>query len=155
MGDYFFPLLYPKDSESLRIMDIRLREVGAKRPLNGTSTSEQTDRQTDRQTHMWTNWLIESIGPEGRCFENKDFGIWVRGCVQYEMLVQLFCHISVWVLGSSLNLWRDKSFTSEVYCINVRDRKQSNHCKANSVKYALSKQRNALLWIPLPQPLHS
>ena len=25
----------------------------------------------DRQTHIWTNWLLESIGPEGRCFENK------------------------------------------------------------------------------------
>ena len=31
-------------------MDIRLREVGAKRRLNGTSKSEQTDTQTDRKT---------------------------------------------------------------------------------------------------------
>ena len=35
--DHFFPLLFPKDSESLKILDIRLWEVGAKRPLNGTS----------------------------------------------------------------------------------------------------------------------
>ena len=27
--------------------------------------------QTDRQTHGRTNRLIESIGPEGRCFENN------------------------------------------------------------------------------------
>ena len=47
-------------------MEIRLREVGAKRPLNGTSKSEQTDTQTDGRT----NRLIESISPEGRCFEN-------------------------------------------------------------------------------------
>ena len=32
--------------------------------------SEHTDRQTDRQTNIWTFRLIESIGPEGRCFEN-------------------------------------------------------------------------------------
>ena len=36
MLDHFFPLLFPKDSESLTILDIQLREVGAKRPLNGT-----------------------------------------------------------------------------------------------------------------------
>ena len=76
MFDHFFPLLFPKDSESLKILDIRLREVGAKRPLNGTSkvngqTNRQTDRQTDRHTDRRTFWLIESIGPEGRCFENS------------------------------------------------------------------------------------
>ena len=43
-------------------MDIRLWEVGAKRPLNGTS---KVNTQTDTQTFR----LIESIGPEGRCFE--------------------------------------------------------------------------------------
>ena len=52
MLDHFFPLLFPKDSEPLKIFDIRLREVGAKRPLNGTSkvnrhTNTWTDRQTD------------------------------------------------------------------------------------------------------------
>ena len=28
--DNFFPLLFPKDSESLKFLDIQLREVGAK-----------------------------------------------------------------------------------------------------------------------------
>ena len=37
MLDHFFPLLFLKNSESLKILDIRLWEVGAKRPLNGTS----------------------------------------------------------------------------------------------------------------------
>ena len=37
MLDYFFPLLFPKNSESLNILNIQLWEVGAKRPLNGTS----------------------------------------------------------------------------------------------------------------------
>ena len=52
MLDHFFPLLFPKDSESQKIFDIRLREVGAKRPLNGTS---KVNRQTDRQTHGQTD----------------------------------------------------------------------------------------------------
>ena len=47
------PLLsitFPKDFESLKIFDIQLREVGAKRPLNGTSkVNRQTDRHTDGQ----------------------------------------------------------------------------------------------------------
>ena len=33
--------------------------------------SEQTDGQTDARTRRQTFCLIESIGPEGRCFENK------------------------------------------------------------------------------------
>ena len=37
MWDHFFPLLFPKDSESLKILDIRLRKVGAKRRLNGST----------------------------------------------------------------------------------------------------------------------
>ena len=41
--------------------------MGAKRRLNSTSKSEQTDTQTDGRT----NRLIESIGPEGQCFEKK------------------------------------------------------------------------------------
>ena len=51
MLDHFFPLLFPKYSESLQIFYIRLWEVGAKRPLNGTSkVNIQTDRRTNTQT---------------------------------------------------------------------------------------------------------
>ena len=64
----FFPLLFPKDSESLKILDIQLQEVGEKIALNGTSkVNRHTNTRTDRQTFR----LIESIGPEGRCFENN------------------------------------------------------------------------------------
>ena len=68
MLDHFFPLLFPKDSESLKILDIPLREVGAKRPLNGTSkvnthTDTQTDRRTDRQTDKSTYRLNRPRGP--------------------------------------------------------------------------------------------
>ena len=41
MLDHFFPLLFPKDSESLKILDIRLREVGAKRPLKKTENQRR------------------------------------------------------------------------------------------------------------------
>jgi hypothetical protein len=51
MGDHFFSLLFPKNSESLKIFDIQLQEVGAKRPLNGTS---KVNRQTDGQTNTYT-----------------------------------------------------------------------------------------------------
>jgi hypothetical protein len=45
---HLFPLLFPKDSKSLNIFDIRLWEVGAKRLLNGTSkVNGQTNTQTD------------------------------------------------------------------------------------------------------------
>ena len=69
--DHFFPLLLPKDSESLKILDIRLQKMGAIRPGNGISKSEQPDRQTHGQTHIWTFRLIESIDPEGQCFEEE------------------------------------------------------------------------------------
>ena len=49
---HFFLLLFPKDSESLKILDIKLQEVGTKKHLNGASkvnrrTGTQTDAQTD------------------------------------------------------------------------------------------------------------
>ena len=55
MLDHFFPLLFPKDSESLKILDIQLWDVGAKRRLNGTlkvnrQTNTRTNTQTDTQT---------------------------------------------------------------------------------------------------------
>ena len=37
MLDHFFSLLFPKNFKSLKILDMRLQEVGAKRPLNITS----------------------------------------------------------------------------------------------------------------------
>ena len=43
--------LFPKYSESLKILDIRLQEGGAKRHLNDTSKSEHTDGRTHTQTH--------------------------------------------------------------------------------------------------------
>ena len=56
--DHFFPLLFPKYSESLKILDIRLQVVGAKRPLNGTS---KVNRRTDVQTYRRTNRLADAL----------------------------------------------------------------------------------------------
>ena len=62
--DHLFQLLFPKDSEALKILGIRLREVGAKRRLNGTSkVNRQTNRQTDRQTDISTYRKHRPRGP--------------------------------------------------------------------------------------------
>ena len=60
-------LFFPKDSENLNSLDIGLREIGAKRLLNG---GRKCDGQTHKQTDIRTFRLIERIGPEGRFFEN-------------------------------------------------------------------------------------
>ena len=71
--DLFQTKMFTKDSESLNILDIRLRKVGAKRRLNGTSNvNTRTNRQTDRHTDRRIFGLIESIDPESRCFEKFD-----------------------------------------------------------------------------------
>ena len=43
---------------------------GGKKTVKRYLKSEHTDRHTDKHTHGRTFRLIESIGPEGRCFEN-------------------------------------------------------------------------------------
>ena len=50
MGDHFFPFLFPKNSKSLKFVDIRFQELGAKRRLNCTS---KVNRQTNTQTYEW------------------------------------------------------------------------------------------------------
>ena len=42
---------------------------GGKKTVKRYLKSEQTNRQTDIHTNIWTFRLIESIGPEGLCFE--------------------------------------------------------------------------------------
>ena len=51
--------------------------MGANRRLNGTSKSEQTNTHTQGRTDR----LIESIGPEGRCFEN-DLSSMFEACLR-------------------------------------------------------------------------
>ena len=84
--------------ESLKILDIRLWEVGAIRRLNGTSkVNRQTHRPTDRRTFQ----LIESIGPEGRCFENillkpthLNYPTWFVTAIKLSQGTSISIHIS-------------------------------------------------------------
>ena len=71
-------LLFSKDSQSLKILYIWLWEVGAKRPLNGTSKSEQTDKYTDK--HMVR-------GPRGPMLWK---GIRISGCDPYGAVLLSF-----------------------------------------------------------------
>ena len=48
--DHFFPLLFPKDSEPLKILDIRLREVGARRPLKKTENRRRRPKKVKKKT---------------------------------------------------------------------------------------------------------
>ena len=97
MWDHFFPLLFPKDSESLKILDIRLWEVGAKRPLNGTSkVNTRTDTRTDISTYrkhrprgpmLWKSWQIIRLSSFAICFLfSKLFGF-LAAHISYKSLV--------------------------------------------------------------------
>ena len=86
-------------------MDIRLWEVGAKRPLNGTSkVNRQTDTHT--QTNIWTFRLIESISPEGRCFEKEE-----KNPVHQSLQDLLYGLLTVHSLGLS-----DGALSEEALC---------------------------------------
>ena len=64
MGDHFFSLIFPKDYKSLKFVDIPHWEVGAKRPLNGTSkVNTHIDTHTNTQTHIWDSSACHKSGP--------------------------------------------------------------------------------------------
>ena len=76
--DHFQTKMFQSETTSLHYFSPRIQNIGHptlgsegektfKRYLN----SEHTNRRTDRRTRRWTFRLIESIGPEDRCFENK------------------------------------------------------------------------------------
>ena len=67
MLDHFFPLLFLKDSESLKILDIRIREVGAKRPLKKTK-NRRRPKKMKKKTFFWRGDL--------RQFSNNNVYIW-------------------------------------------------------------------------------
>ena len=74
--DHVFPVLFPKDSESLKILDIRLWKVGAKRPLIGTSkVNRQTTTTFRHRKHRPRGpmlWKLDGVGPiDNRPSTNK------------------------------------------------------------------------------------
>ena len=89
-----FHYFSPKDSESLKILDIRLWEVGAKRHLNVTS---KVNRRTNRRLNRQTFRLIESSGAEGRCFENESYS-WFNKIVLLLIVKCFLLNIYLFVL---------------------------------------------------------
>ena len=79
MWDHFFQLLFPKDSKSQKILDNR--KWGQKDVQ--TVPQKWTHNQSDKQTHGRTFRLIESIGPEGRCFEKDQEYVFFFNVFQY------------------------------------------------------------------------
>ena len=59
--DHFFPELFPKDSESLKILDIRLREVGAN--IYISAYMGKRDTQTRKHTDIATTRSNRPSGP--------------------------------------------------------------------------------------------
>ena len=64
--DHFLPLLFPKDSESQKILDIRLWEMGAKTPLKKTE-----NRRRPKKVKKKTFFLRDNF----RQFSNKNVHI--------------------------------------------------------------------------------
>ena len=72
--DHFFPLLFPKDSENLKSLDIGLREVGEKRPLNGVRNTDTKKFLLSKAkfTQKQTFFLRSDFTP----YISKGFQIW-------------------------------------------------------------------------------
>ena len=71
---------------------------GGKKTVKWYLKSEQTNTLTNRRTNRRTFWLIESIGPEGRCFENGSR------------------KLTVFFLSSTLRSWLHKISTRIKFC---------------------------------------
>ena len=92
--DHFFPLLFPKDSESLKMLDIRLWEVGAKRRLNSTSKVNKWKKKIHKKTliaaailhHFWAKMLKS---------ENTSFYFFPQG-----FRILTFLDIWLWEVGA-------------------------------------------------------
>ena len=61
--DQFFQAFFPKDSKSLKILDIRLQEVGAKKASKYTTWKGTSNRHTDTQTDIATTRSNRPSGP--------------------------------------------------------------------------------------------
>ena len=72
MWDHLFPSPPPQGFQISKNCGHPTLGRGDKRTIKRYLKSEHTDAHKHRQTKIWTNWLIESIGPEGRCFVNAN-----------------------------------------------------------------------------------
>ena len=65
-------ITFPQGFRISKIFGHPASGMGGKKKLKRYLKSEHTDKHEHTQTdkHIWTNRLIESIGPEDQCFEN-------------------------------------------------------------------------------------
>ena len=117
-------------------MDIPLWEVGTKRRLKGTSkvntqTDKQTDRQTERRRDRRTFRIIESICPEGRCFEKRthELTVWSK-----EQSISRFTFPSGWRACRKVK-WMQNVNNNNI-CLLVPSSLLQNHSK-NKFRQAL------------------
>ena len=71
--DHFFPLLFPKGSKNQKSLDIRLWEVGAKRPLNGVRNND-TKKSCSVRQNLPKNKLFLRV--DFAPLISKSFKIW-------------------------------------------------------------------------------
>ena len=82
---------FPQGFKSLKVLDIWLQEVGAKKHLNGTSKSEQTNTHTDKSIYrkhlprgpmLWksgvTIWVLSHFHPNLRFWASSQFEFFVQ-----------------------------------------------------------------------------
>ena len=67
----FLSITFPQGFRISKNIDHPTSGYGGKKTVKRYLKSEQTNRHTNTQTDIWTFRLIESIGPEGRCFEKQ------------------------------------------------------------------------------------
>ena len=87
--DHFLPLLFPKDSENLKSLDIGLREVGAKRRLNGVNKWKKSVKNFFRRGdftpfmsksfQIWDHFFPLLFPKDSENLKSLDIGLWEVG----------------------------------------------------------------------------
>ena len=82
--DHFLPLVFPKDSENLKSLDIGLQEVEAKRHINGMNKLKKSVKNffchcdflpfLSKSFHLWDHFFL-LLFPRG-VKKSKKFGHW-------------------------------------------------------------------------------
>ena len=84
IGDHFFPLLFPKDSENFKSFDIGFWEVGAQRRLNGVNKWENPLKKLFLLRRLYTLLWAKVFKSETTSFhylfqKSKKFWHWTSG----------------------------------------------------------------------------
>ena len=106
MWDHFFPLLFPQGLWISKNIGHPTSGSGGKNTFKLYLKSEHT--HTHKHTNIWTFRLIESIGPEGQCFENPTYG---RHWISRPM--RIVAPIHFYSFFKALALWADAFYKSK------------------------------------------